>query len=459
MKYNIEIPDAAQSIIHKLEEQGYEAYIVGGCVRDSILGRVPHDYDICTSATPEEMMKVFSNERIIPTGLQHGTLTILIGDESYEVTTFRIDGKYSDNRRPDNVSFTDSLIEDLKRRDFTINAIAYNQTTGFIDPFNGIQDIENKTIRCVGNALDRFSEDALRILRLWRFSIQLDFYPTSKTSNAAIMLRDNLRNVSYERIQMEFVKALQCNKVDFITRPDWYLETIIPEWKDMYFEQNNPYHCYNVSNHSLAAYECLDNESDLITRIATLLHDIGKPHCYQDDENGIRHFKGHGRVSADMVNKILRRLRFDNHTIEKVVELVHYHDATFDESHKAVKHWLNRIGEEQFRKLIMLRRADIEAQADINKSERLGKLDRIINILNEVLKEQSCFQIKDLAINGHDLINCGIPEGKLIGFILDSLLNMVIEGDVQNTKDELFKAVNMLFATNPKLYETNNGKH
>lgn len=459
MKYNITIPDSVQSIIQRLEEHGYEAYIVGGCVRDSILGRIPHDYDICTSAKPEEMMEMFSNEKIIPTGLQHGTLTIVMNNEPYEVTTFRIDGEYSDNRRPDKVSFTHNLVEDLERRDFTINAIAYNQRTGFIDPFNGLKDIENKTMRCVGNPIDRFSEDALRILRLWRFCIQLDFYSTDSTSNAAITLKDNLKNVSYERIQAEFVKALQCNKVNFATQPDWYLEVIIPEWKDMHFEQNNPWHCYDVANHSLAAYENLGNESDLITRIATLLHDIGKPHCYQDDTDGTRHFKGHGKVSADMVYKILKRLRFDNYTIDKTVELVHYHDATFEESRKSVKRWLNKIGEEQFRRLIKLRSADIQAQSDKNMKERLDKLDRILNILDNVLTEQSCFQIKDLAINGHDLIACGVPEGKLIGHILKSLLDMVIEDNVQNNRDELFKAINGLFAANPQLYVTNNGKH
>lgn len=455
MSYNLQLPKKVELILNQLNNAGYEAYVVGGCVRDSLLNRKPHDWDICTSATPEQTIKVFENYHIIPTGIKHGTVTIMIEREGFEVTTYRIDGKYSDNRRPDNVSFSTNLEDDLKRRDFTINAMAYNPSEGIIDYYNGIDDLKNQLIRCVGNPKERFSEDILRVLRLWRFCIQLGFYPDNTTMNAAkeIIMMGLLKTVSYERIQSEFVKAIQGNKIEFTTQPDFFLEGIIPEWKDMNFSQNNPYHIFNVKNHSLCAYDCLDDSADIITRIATLLHDIGKPHCFQDDENGIRHFKGHGKVSADMTDIIMKRLKFDNNTREKVVELIHYHDATFEESKKSVKRWLNKIGEKQYRRLLLLRIADIKGQAPEYQKDRVEKIYRIKSILEDVLKENACFKISDLAINGNDLIACGIPEGKEIGSLLNTLLNAVIDGDVKNEREDLFVALDMMIG-NVNLYAT-----
>lgn len=437
-RFNIEVPAPVYFIIQELEKCGHEAYMVGGCVRDSVLGRTPHDYDICTSATPNEILKAFPYEEIIPTGLQHGTVTIIINHEPFEVTTFRIDGEYLDSRRPDKVEFTKSLVDDLNRRDFTINAMAYNPKTGLIDPFNGLDDIKNRILRCVGDANDRFSEDALRILRLWRFCIQLDFYPTNDTLNSAYLLRDNLKNISLERIQQEFVKALDGNLINFATQPIWFLEAIIPEWEDMYFSQNNPHHVFDVSDHSLSAYAHLDSISDLITRITILLHDIGKPHCYQEGDDGIRHFKGHGKVSADMTDVIMKRLKFDNDTRNKVVELVYYHDATFEVGEKYIKRWLNKIGEEQFRRLLAVRKADIKGQRPDYEFERLQKITDITNLLEEVLLEQSCFSLKDLAVNGEDVKKAMmIKEGKDIGFWLNKILNLVIDGELKNTRDDL----------------------
>lgn len=440
MNLQIKIPTDVKFILNTLNKNNYKAYIVGGSVRDSILNRPVHDWDITTSATPEQVMEVFKNEQIIPTGLQHGTVTIMLNRIGYEVTTFRIDGNYSDGRRPDSVKFTDDIVKDLSRRDFTINAIAYNDEVGLVDPFNGMEDLKNHIMRCVGNPKERFSEDILRTLRLWRFCIQLGFYPNNSTSNAAkeILEMGLLKTVSYERIQTEFIKAIQGDKGVFITQPDYFLESIIPEWKDMNFPQNNPYHIYNVRNHSLCAYDCLDDSADTITRIATLLHDIGKPHCYQDGEDGIRHFKGHGKVSADMTNDIMKRLRFDNDTREKVVELVYYHDATFEVGTKYIKRWLNKIGEEQFRKLLKVRRADIKAHNPIYEKERLDKIDKIEELLDKVLLEKACFSLKDLAINGNDIKETmQIKEGKDIGYWLNEILNQVINGELNNNKDEL----------------------
>lgn len=442
MKSNlkIEIPSGANEIIHSLQNNGYEAFLVGGCVRDSILGRPIHDYDITTSATPYEMMKVFKDKRIIETGLQHGTITIVINGEGYEVTTYRIDGNYSDSRRPDSVTFIRSLEEDLKRRDFTINAMAYNDEVGLIDPFNGMEDIEHYKIRCVGRAEDRFSEDALRILRAIRFASQLGFVVDSDVSLNIHKMYKNLENISIERINSEFCKIALSS--EFYIQIGLFREVFslfIPEIKGMFgFQQNNPYHIYDVWNHTVHAIEYCESD-DLVTRLAVFFHDIGKPHCYQDGEDGIRHFKGHGRVSADMTDKIMKRLRFDNDTREKVVELVYYHDATFEMGKKYVKRWLNKIGEEQFGRLLNVRRADIKAQADMNQETRFQKIDNIEYILEEVLQDDECFSLKDLAVNGKDLITIGYKPGKAIGEVLNNLLDSVISGEYINEKEKLLE--------------------
>lgn len=441
-KLKIKIPSGANEIIHTLQDKEYEAYLVGGCVRDSILKRPIHDYDITTSATPDEMMEVFKGKRIIETGLQHGTITIVIDGEPYEVTTYRIDGNYSDNRRPDKVTFTKSLEEDLKRRDFTINAMAYNDEVGLVDPFNGMEDIKYHKIQCVGKPEDRFAEDALRILRAIRFASQLDFVLEPNTDYVLHKMYRNLKNISVERINSEFCKIVASS--DFCVRMVLYHEVFslfIPEIEDMFgFQQNNPYHMYDVWDHTVHAIESCESD-DLVTRLAAFFHDIGKPHCYQDGEDGVRHFKGHGRVSADMTNEIMKRLRFDNGTREKVVQLVYYHDATFEVGEKYVKRWLNKIGEEQFRRLLNVRRADIKAQAYTEQESRLQKIDNIEYILEEVLQKDECFSLKDLAVNGKDLIEIGYKPGKEIGNTLNCLLQLVIEGVCPNEKSELLKYI------------------
>lgn len=441
------MPKGCKELINILHSNGYEAFLCGGAVRDSILGRPIHDYDITTSATPDEMMEVFKDKRIIETGLQHGTITIVIDGEPYEVTTYRIDGNYSDSRRPDKVTFTKSLEEDLKRRDFTINAMAYNDEVGLVDPFNGMEDIEYHKIRCVGRAEDRFSEDALRILRAIRFASQLGFVLEPDTDWNISKMYKNLENISIERINSEFCKIAASS--DFCVQMVLYHEVFslfIPEIKDMFgFQQNNPYHIYDVWNHTVhavQAYECDCepdlNSRDLITSLAVFFHDIGKPHCYQDSEDGIRHFKGHGRVGADMTDKIMKRLRFDNDTREKVVELVYYHDATFEAGKKYIKRWLNKIGEEQFRRLLNVRRADIKAQVDINQETRLQKIDNIGYILEEVLQDDECFSLKDLAVNGKDVMDTMlIKSGKEVGYWLNEILTRVIDGRLKNDREDL----------------------
>lgn len=461
-KINNMIPEGARYIMHTFARYGYLSYLVGGCVRDIILGRTPHDWDICTKATPEQMElmvycmiqrendieqyekdcgRVYVKRHIktIPTGLKHGTLTIIINNESYEVTTFRCDGNYSDGRRPDNVLFTNSLVDDLQRRDFTINAIAYSMWEGFIDPFNGMKDIEDKVIRCVGNPRHRFTEDGLRIMRAIRFSAQLNFDIEDNTNKAIIDLIENLYNVSEERINSEMCKILKSSYPERIMEQHMLCQ-IIPEFKpSISFEQNNPHHIYTVFEHILYALH-YDKSNDLIVRLALLFHDISKPYCYQDDEDGIRHFKGHGKLSADMTYTIMRRLKFDNDTIEKVVELVYYHDATFEFGKKYVKRWLNKMGEEQFNRLLKVRIADIKAQSCIGMIDRVGKICEIQRLLNEVLNEKECFSLKDLQINGKDLIELGVPEGKQIGSKLNYLLSMVMDGKIKNEREELIRA-------------------
>ena len=438
-RINVEVPAPVNYIIQELEKCGHEAYMVGGCVRDSVLGRKPHDYDICTSATPDEILKAFPDEEIIPTGLQHGTVTILINKEPFEVTTYRNDGDYSDNRRPDNVTFTKNLVEDLRRRDFTINAMAYNPKTGLIDPFNGIEDIKYKKIRCVGSAEDRFNEDALRILRAIRFEAQLGFAGLPETMFEIERQYDRLKNISIERINSEFCKIVASEQfcVELVLYPNVF-SLFIPELKDLIgFQQNNPYHAYDVFNHTVHAIEKCESD-DLVVRLAVFFHDFGKPHSYQDGEDGIRHFKGHGKVSAEITDSIMKRLRFDNETRNNVVELVYYHDATFEVGNKYVKRWLNKIGEKQFRRLLEIRKADIKGQKPDYEESRIEKVNNIENILEEILSEKSCFSLKDLAVNGNDVKEVmKLKEGKDIGYWLNEILKRVIDGELENNKYDL----------------------
>ena len=440
----INLPDDIQEIMSVIREYGATSYVVGGCVRDSILGREPHDWDICTPALPGELLVEFGEKgyRVIPTGLQHGTITVNLNGNNYEITTFRRDGEYSDGRHPDTVEFTSDLIYDLERRDFTINAIAYNSEEGLADPYCGYEDIQDRRIRCVGNPDDRFQEDGLRILRALRFSVQLGFKIELLTKRAMIDNRSLLNKISFERINAEFVKIIEsssshCARMQLLEFED-VLAEFIPELKSTFeFKQNNPYHCYPVYAHILTVLkECVD--ADIITKLAAFFHDIGKPHCYQDDKNGILHFKGHGKISADMTDVIMRRLKFDNDTRDKVVQLVYYHDASFEVGKKYVRRWLNKIGVDQFKRLLVLRRADIMGQSELNRDERLQKLDAVKVCLEEVLKEKPAFSVKDLEIDGKDVMKYMLmDECPEVGYWLKHILKQVIDGHLQNNREDL----------------------
>ena len=444
MQFKINLPEDVQEIMSVIREYGATSYVVGGCVRDSILGREPHDWDICTSMLPGKLLVEFEEKgyRVIPTGLQHGTITVHLNGSNYEITTIRRDGEYSDVRHPDTVEFTSDLIYDLERRDFTINAMAYNPEEGLVDPFNGCRDIQNRIIRCVGNPDDRFQEDGLRILRALRFSVQLGFKIELLTKRAMIDNRSLLNKISFERINAEFVKIIESSsshraRMQLLEFED-VLAEFIPELKSTFeFKQNNPYHCYPVYAHILTVLkECVD--ADIITKLAAFFHDIGKTHCYQDDDNGIRHFKGHGKVSAEMTDDIMRRLKFDNDTREKVVQLVYYHDTSFEVGKKYVRRWLNKMGVDQFKRLLVLRRADIMGQSKYYREERIQKLDAVKECLEEVLAEKPAFSIRALEIDGKDVMKYMLmDECQEVGYWLNHILKMVIDGHLQNNRDDL----------------------
>lgn len=441
-KITINIPKGAENIINTLQNNGFEAYVVGGCVRDSILGKEPGDFDITTNALPDETMKLFQPfYKVIPTGLKHGTLTLLDEDGSqFEVTTFRIDGDYSDGRHPDEVLFTSSLKEDLSRRDFTINAMAYSEKTGLVDYYNGFNDLNNRVIRCVGNANDRFIEDALRMIRGVRFSAQLDFEIESDTRQAIMQNSSLIKNVSMERIQLEFNKTII--NAPMRIKELWelgLLKHFLPEYGlCIGVMQNNSYHIYSVDRHLLESMCYIDAKVDL--RLTMLLHDICKPETRTTDNNGIDHFYRHGELSSKKAEEILRRMKYDNKTIDRVSVLIKFHDTELIEK-KSIRKLLSKIGEENLRDLIKIKEADILAQNREFYQERHNKLEHITAELNEIIQEKNCFTIKNLEINGNDLMDIGFKPDKGIGEALNWLLEMVIESPELNEREKLLTLI------------------
>lgn len=446
----IDLPKAVLEIFDIIKEYGAESFIVGGSVRNSMLHIPVKDWDICTPAPAIELKNFFEGKGyyVIETGLKHGTITVMIDGEGYEITTYRQDGNYSDGRHPDTVEFVSDLETDLSRRDFTINAIAYNPEVGIVDPFGGLLDIQYRIIRCVGNPKDRFKEDALRILRAIRFAAVLGFDVEEKTHDAIMKLKGSLTNISMERINSEFCKILD-SQFPWLDLRDYkdVIGVFIPEIIMSFgFKQDNPYHCNDVYEHMLHALEYYspfnkNNDCDsLIVRLAIFFHDIGKPYCKTVDDNGVGHFYHHAKIGAKMTDEIMRRMKFDNETREAVVELISYHDAEFIAEPKYVKRWLNKIGEKQFRRLLALREADIYGQDRDFYNARYKELKEVENVLEEVLNEEQCFSLKDLAINGKDLIEIGFKPGKELGKTLNELLEMVIDGEENNKENLLQRA-------------------
>ncbi len=436
--FDIRLPEKVNTIIITLQNAGFEAYAVGGCVRDSILGRQPEDWDITTSATPRETKALFG--KTFDTGIEHGTVTVVLDREGFEVTTYRIDGKYEDGRHPKEVTFTRSLKEDLLRRDFTMNAMAYNEKEGLVDIFGGLTDLKEKRIRCVGDARQRFLEDALRILRGVRFAAQLGFFIEDGTRAGMRALAPALRKISAERIQAELVKMLVSD------RPGFLLEAyelgitaqFLPEFdRLMKTEQETPHHMYNVGEHTIHAIENV--RADKILRLTMLLHDMGKPALKTVDVSGRAHFKKHAFESERIAKNVLRRLKFDNDTLRKVTRLVYYHDYRMPAEAGNVRRAVNRIGEDIFPYYMEVRRADVLAQSMYRREEKIRNLDEIEELYRDIVKKEQCVSLKKLAVTGKDLIGAGMEPGKEIGKKLNELLELVIEKPELNTKKELLK--------------------
>ena len=446
MSLKILMPDSVSYIIKTLYAHGYEAYAVGGCVRDAILGREAHDWDITTSAKPQEVKALF--RRTIDTGLQHGTVTVMIDHTGYEVTTYRIDGEYEDARHPKEVIFTGDLLEDLKRRDFTINAMAYNDQSGLVDAFDGVGDLERGIIRCVGAPHDRFSEDALRMLRAVRFAAQLGFSIEPDTRAAIADLAPTIAKVSAERIASELLKLLtSAHPMELRTAWETGLTAVfLPEFdRMMETPQHNKHHCYSVGEHTLHALEGTDR--DKVLRLAMLLHDIAKPQTKTTDEEGWDHFYGHPEAGEKEAVKILRRLKLDNDTIRRVAALVRWHDDRPVVTERNVRWAINRIGEEQFPALFAVKRADIGAQSAYQRQEKLEYVAAYEACYLDILVKKQCISKKDLALNGKDLIAAGIRPGKEMGMILDSLFGSVLDDPSLNEREVLMELVKKQWLT------------
>ena len=433
------MPEHVREILEALEGAGFAAFCVGGCVRDSLLGREPEDWDITTSARPEEVLGLFGAEAL-PTGLRHGTVTVRRPGGSAEVTTFRRDGAYADHRRPESVAFTDSLEEDLARRDFTVNAMALSLRGELRDPFRGREDLAAGRIRCVGEPARRFGEDALRILRGLRFAAVLGFAIEPETAAALSAARGDLAAIAPERILTELRKLLGAERPSAVLRE--FPEVFGVFWPELLpmvgCDQRNFHHCYDLWEHTLHALDAVPGEESL--RFAALLHDVGKPECFSLDADGVGHFYGHAAKSAERADAMLARLRAPNALREEVTELIRRHDTPLPGIPEAnLRRLLRRLGEGRLRRLIALQRADNLAQAPEYRAERAAGLDEVLERLDAILQENACFSLRQLAVNGRDMLALGL-RGREIGGALDFLLNEVVEGRLENEREALLGA-------------------
>lgn len=434
------LSEKALIIIDRLEKNGFEAFAVGGCIRDMLMNKRADDCDITTNASTAEIKTVFSDLKTVDTGIKHGTVTVIFKNESFEITTYRLESTYSDNRHPDKVIFTKNIKDDLSRRDFTVNSIAYSPSAGFVDPFGGREDIEKGIIRCVGKAEERFKEDSLRILRGLRFSSVLGFEIENETKKAMLSCKHLIKNLSEERIFSELSKLICGKNVrEILTEFSDIFSEFIPEIRLMKgFEQHNFHHIHDVLTHTAVVTENIPPLLHL--RLAALFHDIAKPLCFSLDETGTGHFYSHASMGVKIAEERLTALRCDNKTKEKVLVLIRLHDTPIEESEKIIKRRLNSIGEELFFDLIKLKRADTAGLAP-EFAERNSHFDRLEEMAREILKRDECFSLKHLAVNGNDLIKLGF-KGKEIGQSLELLLEAVIDGKSENSKEKLIDYVN-----------------
>lgn len=409
-------------------------------MRDALRGAEPHDWDCTTNAKPDQICTCFRDFHVIETGLQHGTVTVVIDHMPIEITTYRIDGDYADHRRPESVTFTDSLNADLARRDFTVNAMAYHPERGLIDPYQGAADLQANIIRCVGSPHDRFNEDGLRILRAMRFASVLDFVIDEDTANAVHAQQTLLHHISAERIDVELTKLLcGVGAERVLTEFADVLFTVLPELAPMHgFDQQNPHHDYDVYVHTLKAVSACPAEP--ILRWAALLHDTGKPHTFTKDERG-GHFYGHAAISKEIARRALHAMKCDRKRLDRVLLLVEKHDLVMNGTEKQLKRIVRQIGEDAARELLLLHRADVSAQAACHRAERVEEADRLLKMLEDLCAADTCMSLKQLAVSGGDLLAAGIPQGKAIGDTLNRLLEAVIDGSLPNDHDALLHAI------------------
>ncbi len=443
----MKIPPQVLSLLNQLTGAGYSAYAVGGCVRDTLLGLVPKDWDICTSALPQQMKQVFAGDRVAETGLRHGTLTVIRDHVPYEITAFRADGAYSDHRRPDSVTFVSDLREDLARRDFTVNAMAYSPASGLVDCFGGREDLAARLIRCVGNPEQRFQEDALRVLRALRFASVYDFEIEPATAEAVHQLKDSLSFVAAERIRAELLKLLCGPGAGRVLRAfqDVFSVLIPPIGPMVGYDQNNHHHHFDLWEHTVQALENIPPEPDL--RLTMLLHDTGKPETRTDGPDGESHYRGHQEASARIAERVVADLRCDTAQARRVCLLVRYHDIplrTEDGKPNLGRAFLlrrlRRFGEKDLRALLLIHRADRIATGYSSPAREDARLAERMAALDTLLAEKPCFSLRDLAVNGSDLLALGY-SGKAVGETLNALLNSVIDGALPNEKSALLASL------------------
>lgn len=456
----MQIPEKVRWILDRLEENGFEGYAVGGCVRDSMMGREPGDWDITTSAKPDEVKRIF--QRTIDTGIAHGTVTVMIGGDGFEVTSYRVDGEYKDHRHPKQVAFTPNLEKDLMRRDFTINAMAYNPKTGIVDLFDGMKDIERKCIRCVGNPVERFSEDALRMLRGVRFAGQLGFEIEDETLRAIRTCSHTITNVSAERIRVELTKLLMSEQPEklLLAEKTGLCQSFFPELTTMlHTEQRNPHHCYNVGIHSIQTVKhvqrlcsqlkeahkmecCLspyaggfpEEKVDIILVFAAMLHDVGKTVCKTNGPDGVDHFYGHDAKGSGMAEDILKRLRFDNDTIRIVTDVIRFHERRYDGKRGTIRRLVSKAGVEVMPYLFLIQEADVWSQSEYDREEKLARITEGRQMFSDICSEKEPVGIRDLAVTGKDIVGLGLSPGPEIGRMLRMLLEIVIEDPSQNDR-------------------------
>lgn len=432
----IKLPDGPQHIIQMLEALGHEAYVVGGCVRDSLLGRTPHDWDICTSALPQETAACFQGFRVIETGIRHGTVIVLLNGEPYEITTYRTDSSYSDHRRPDHVEFVRSLRQDLERRDFTVNAMAYHPQKGLVDNFGGRTDLLNRQIRCVGDPDRRFQEDALRILRALRFASVYGFSLEDATARSVTINRALLSSIAGERIQEELCKLLCGGGAGvMLTRFTDIFSVFLPEIRELAAFLQSGSACPDIWAQTIRGVSSAP--ADRLLRLVMLLRDIGKPFCFTKIRQGNLRFYGHAGISADLAAEALCRLKFDRATVLAVHDLIRLHEIKLIPSDRCVLRQLNRMGEVQFRRLLAVKRADLAAREQIGKENALQELDAVEKCLEQLLAQKRCFRLKELAVSGRDLAAAGMPQNAQLGSALQALLLLVMDGELENRRDSL----------------------